>query len=385
MVLQRFDVERVENNSPDFPLIAVILVLIGLGMSALFSASFFRAETLFDNPYYFLRKQVMWIGVGLILAFVASRISLELVKKLLPLLMLVCLILVVLTFVPGVGARFLGARRWIFIFGYSFQPSELVKVSLVIYLAYILARKRENLDDPVNALLPPLIVVVIFSGLIYVQNDFSTTVFLVAIALVMFFVGGVPIRYFIGLAAVAVPTAALLLLTKVHRVERIIAFLQPEQYPTGIGYQVLAARSALESGGLWGAGIGESEEKFGALPEAHSDFVFAVYAEESGFLGVLGVMALFGFLAYRGYLVAARLEDHFESYLAFGLTTTISLQALLNVAVVTGAVPATGVPLPFFSSGGSSVIMTLVACGLLLNVSRRAEPPSKNSKEAAYG
>lgn len=379
--MPRFDVERVDSDSPDLPLIAVILVLVGIGLSALFSASYFRADTLFDNPYYFLRKQLTWVIVGVILAFIASRISLGLVKKLLPLLMLVSVVLVILTFVPGIGARFLGARRWIFLFGYSFQPSELVKVALVIYLAYILAQKRDRLDDPVNTLLPPLIVVVIFSGLIYLQNDFSTTIFLVAVALIMFFIGGVPIRYFIGLAAVSIPAATMLLLTKVHRVERIIAFLQPERYPTGIGYQVLAARSALQDGGLWGAGIGASDEKFGALPEAHSDFVFAVFAEETGYLGVLTVLSLFAFLAYRGYVVASRLADPFESYLAFGLTTTIALQALLNVAVVSGAVPATGVPLPFFSSGGSSIIMTLAACGLLLNVSRKAD----RGEEAAYG
>lgn len=375
--MQRFDAERVEDNTPDLFLIAVILVLLGLGISSLFSASFFRAETLFDNPFYFLRRQLLWIFVGLTLAFIASRISLELVKKLLPIVMLVSLVLIVLTFVPGIGARFLGARRWIFLFGYSFQPSELVKVTLVIYLAYILARKQDSLYDPVNSLLPPLITVIVFAGLIYLQNDFSTTIFLIIVALVMFFIGGVPIRYFLGLAAVTVPIGTLLLLTKVHRVERVIAFLQPERYPTGIGYQVLAARTALQNGGLWGAGIGEGQEKFGALPEAHSDFVFAVFAEETGFIGVLTVVALFGMVAYRGYVVASRVEGKFESFLAFGLSTTIVLQALLNVAVVSGAVPATGVPLPFFSSGGSSAIMTLVAAGLLLNLSRKARAPGE--------
>jgi cell division protein FtsW len=163
-------------------------------------------------------------------------------------------------------------------------------------------------------------------------------------------------------------------------VERVIAFLEPEQFPTSLGYQILAARRALRDGGFWGEGIGESAAKFGRLPEAHSDFVFAVFAEEVGFLGVVVVVLLFGLFAYRGFRIAALAPDTFTSLLAFGLTGVITFQALLNAAVVSGVVPATGIPLPFFSSGGSSILMTLVACGLLLNVSRYAHVP-----EGQYG
>lgn len=373
--MRAFAVERVDSRTPDLVLVLSVLLLVGTGLSALFTASYFRADTLFEDPYHFLQKQALWVLVGFGLAFLCSRISLELTRRLLPVLMLFSFVLMILTFVPGIGARFLGARRWVFLFGYSFQPSELVKVALVIYLAFILSRKQDQLHDPVNALLPPVIMVGIFSTLVYLQNDFSTAAFLVVLALAIFFVAGVPIRYFISLAVMVVPIGVLLLLTKAHRVERVIAFLEPEQFPTSLGYQILAARRALRDGGFWGEGIGESAAKFGRLPEAHSDFVFAVFAEEVGFLGVVVVVLLFGLFAYRGFRIAALAPDVFTSLLAFGLTGVITFQALLNAAVVSGVVPATGIPLPFFSSGGSSILMTLVACGLLLNVSRYARVP----------
>jgi cell division protein FtsW len=378
--VRAFAVERVDSRTPDLVLVLSILLLVGTGLSALFTASYFRADTLFEDPYHFLQKQALWVLVGFGLAFLCSRISLELTRRLLPVLMLFSFVLMILTFVPGIGARFLGARRWVFLFGYSFQPSELVKVALVIYLAFILSRKQDQLHDPVNALLPPVIMVGIFATLIYLQNDFSTAAFVVVLALAIFFVAGVPIRYFISLAVMVVPIGVLLLLTKAHRVERVIAFLEPEQFPTSLGYQILAARRALRDGGFWGEGIGESAAKFGRLPEAHSDFVFAVFAEEVGFLGVVVVVLLFGLFAYRGFRIAALAPDTFTSLLAFGLTGVITFQALLNAAVVSGVVPATGIPLPFFSSGGSSILMTLVACGLLLNVSRYAHVP-----EGQYG
>ncbi|TVQ39988.1 MAG: putative lipid II flippase FtsW [Spirochaetaceae bacterium] len=366
-----FTAERVEKKQFDLTLLSLLLVLVGVGTTMLFSSSYFRAENLFADPLHFLRRQSVWVVLGAVAAFAAARVSLDRLQRWTPLMISLTFGLMILTFVPGIGVRFLGARRWIFVFGYSFQPSELVKLTLIVYLAHILSRKHEQIDDPVNALLPPVIMVALFVVLIYLQNDFSSAGFVIVVAMAMFFVAGVPIRYFFSLGAMVMPLSLLLLLTREHRVNRVLAFIDPARDPAGAGYQVLISRAALVHGGMWGSGIGGSVRKLGRLPEAHSDFVFAVIAEELGFIGVAAIVALFALLAYRGYRIAYRCDNRFCSLLAFGLTSSIFLQALLNMAVVSGMVPATGVPLPFFSSGGSSAFVTLIMCGLLLNISRR--------------
>ena len=370
--MNRFSAERVQRTSPDFVLIGVLILLIGLGLSMLYSASYYRAEVLYGEPEQFFRRQVMWIGLGAVAAVIAMQVPISLVRRGIPALLLVAFVLMILSFVPGVGAQYLGARRWIFLFGYSFQPSELVKLALVLYLAFILEKKQDRMDDPVNALLPPLIVVVLLASLIYLQNDFSTALFVSFVSLVMFFVARVRIRYFISLGVMAIPLATILLLSREHRVNRILAYLDPAHDPSDTGYQILASRTALVQGGFWGRGIGQGTRKFGSLPEAHSDFVFASIGEELGFIGVAVVLILFLAFAYRGFSIAFSTDDTFEALLAFGLTAVILFQALLNMAVVSGLVPATGIPLPFFSQGGSSVFVTLVMCGLLLGLSRRA-------------
>lgn len=368
-----FSPERIDpGHRVDPVLMAVIMLLLGTGLSVLFSSSFFRAEQLFSDPLRFLRGQTLWVTVGLVAASVIARVPLSALQRLVIPMLGVSLLLMVLTFVPGFGTEFHGAQRWIIISGRSFQPSELVKVVLVFYLAYLLSRKHESMDDPVNALLPPFLVLSLFSGLIYLQNDFSTAVFTMLLGLVMFFVAGAPFRYFFGLLVTAGPLAVILLLTREHRVNRLLAFIEPTLDPGGSGFQILAAERALMSGGMWGNGIGMGTQKVGSLPEVQSDFIFAVVAEEMGFFGVLAIIGLFAAFAWRGYLIAIHASDRFRCYLAFGLTSLLLGQSLLNIAVVGGAVPATGLPLPFFSSGGSSMLMTLVACGLLLNVSRNS-------------
>ncbi len=366
-----FAPERVDTvRTVDPVLLAILMLLIGSGLSVLFSSSFFRAEQLFADPLRFLRGQLTWVTLGAVAGAITVRIPLSWMQRFVVPMLGISLALMLLTFVPGFGTEFYGARRWIIVFGRSFQPSELVKVVLVFYLAYLLSRKREMLDDPVNALLPPFLVLALFGSLIYMQNDFSTAVFTILLGLTMFFVAGAPLRYFFGLILTAGPLGLILLLTREHRVNRLLAFIEPTLDPAGSGFQVLAAERALVSGGVWGRGLGMGVQKLGGLPEVQSDFIFAVVAEETGFFGVIGVIGLFALFAWRGYSIAMHASDSFRSYLAFGLTTLILGQALLNIAVVGGAVPATGLPLPFFSSGGSAMFMTLVACGLLLNVSR---------------
>ena len=368
---ERFSIERTAKPSADLVLLALLVLLVGVGFVAMFSSSYYHGQRISGDPGYFLKRHLFHAGIGLALAFVLARIPLSLVRKGIPALIILSFGLILLSFLPGIGREVNNARRWIYIPGFSsFQPSEFAKLALVAYLAHIFSKKEEKVHDIVNGLLPPLLVVGSFVALIYLQNDFSTAVFILLISLCMFFVGGVKIRYFLFLTTAALPLSVLLLLTKEHRVRRLISFLDPAGDPVGSGYQVIAARSALIRGGFWGNGLGKGTQKLGVLPEAHSDFVFASLGEEMGFIGVLFILALFVAFGVRGYMVAFTGEDRFAYYLGVGITTCIVTQALFNIAVISGLVPATGIPLPFFSAGGSSLVMTLTMCGLLVNLSR---------------
>jgi cell division protein FtsW len=307
-------------------------------------------------------------GVGA--AILASWTPLPLLRSAVPPLVLASFVLLLLPFVPGVGPSIMGARRWIFFGDLSFQPSELAKLATILYVSALLSKKQDRLDDAINGILPPLIVVLVFSGLILAQNNFSTAAFLFLVALSIFFVANVRLAHLGLIASILLPLALMMLFTREYRLERILAFLDPMRDPTGSSFQVLQARSALASGGLWGRGLGLGTRKLGPLPEAHSDFIFAVVGEELGLLGMLGVLFLYVLLALRGYSIAMSATDPFARYVAFGVTTAILFQGLLNMAVVCGLAPATGVPLPFFSNGGSSMLVSLVMVGLLINVSR---------------
>jgi len=253
-----------------------------------------------------------------------------------------------------------------------FPASEFVKLTLILYLAGIFGKKHEKIHDFFNSVLPPLLIVAVFTALILAQNDFSTAAFVMIVSLVMFYVAGVKYGYFVFIFTAIIPLAGIFLFSKEHRVRRIISFLDPGSDPANAGYQVLSAKRALSNGGFWGTGIGLGSRKLGGLPEAHSDFIFAVIGEEAGILGVAFILILFLSLAVRGYALALKFRDKnlFAYFLTFGLTTSILYQALINMAVVSGMVPVTGITLPFFSHGGSSVIVTFIMCGLLLNLSR---------------
>lgn len=365
----------------DTVLIATLIILTGSGLAVLLSASYFYGDRVFDDPLRFFRRQVLWVALGMVTAAVAAAVNLQRVRRAIPLLLAVSLPLVILTFVPGVGLRALGAQRWIVVAGMSFEPSELVKLTLVLYLAHILDRKgdqqpgsaplRGPYGQTLRIILPPMLIVALFASLVYLQNDFSTPIYLVFLAMAMLWLAGVRLGLFAALTVVGTPLALLAVLSKEHRVLRLIAFLEPTADPAGSGYQVLAARDALARGGIWGTGIGRGRMKLGPLPEAHSDFIFAVAGEELGLVGVVMILGLFAILAWRGYLIVRHHPDRFARFLAFGLTTSIVGQAFLNLAVVSSLVPATGLPLPFFSSGGSALLTTFAMCGLLLGLSRR--------------
>ncbi|MDR2702183.1 MAG: putative lipid II flippase FtsW [Spirochaetaceae bacterium] len=353
-------------------LVALVLLFTGIGLAALYSASYAHAARFKGNGLYYISRQAALAILSLFLFFVVSRANLELVRKWISPIVIGTIFLCALTFVPGIGVAKNGAARWIGVGNSTYQPSELVKAVLPFYLAHIFDKKNERFDSFSAGVLPPTMITVIFFVLIYMQNNFSTAFFVLVNALVVFFLAGIRLRFFFAAAMIFLPLSVFFVLTREHRLRRFISFLWPEYDPQGAGYQVKSSIITIASGGFWGKGLGHGTRKISSVPEVHSDFIFASFAEEGGFFAVgifFVLLALFAFAAYR---CAFRSSTSFRRLLCFGIGTMIVSQSLLNIAVVVGALPATGIPLPFFSAGGSSLTATLLMCGLLINTSREA-------------
>ena len=366
-----FLAERRQVLFSDRAFLILIILLPGIGFSALFSSSYHFSEVVFDSPYHLVQKQLLWLGVGAILAFGVSRISLDRIKKYIPFVMFFSLFMNLLVFIPALGIKAGGATRWLEIGGFSFQPSELIRLSLVLYVAKMLEKNKDRMGDFGKAVVPSMLVILVAALLVYSQNDFSSSILIFSVAFLMLILAGISMGFVFLFTIFSSLGIFLMVRAKPYRMTRILSWLHPESDPSGASYQVLTAKNALQTGGLWGEGLGQSTMKLGSLPQAHSDFVFAVIGEEAGFVGITIIFLLFALFAWRGYLIAMKVETVFEKYAAFGLTTTVYLQALTNMSVVCGFVPATGIPLPLFSTGGSTSLITLIIFGLLLNISRR--------------
>lgn len=364
-----FRSERLGGNEPMKGMGALEFLLAGIGTVALFSASWYFARTVFGDPFRIWRRQLFWMLIGGVCAFGITRVPGRWIRKSVPALVWVAIILNLLTYIPGIGYSSGGARRWIELFGLTFQPSELTRVALVLYLARMLEKNEHRLANFRDGLLPSLLVVTVLILTVYFQNDFSTAAYLLLISFGLFFAAGVS-RFAIGFSAItAVSAAAVMLLLKPYRLERLKSWFNPSADPSGAGYQLLKARTALEHGGLWGLGPGRGTVKMGGLPAAHSDFVVAVVGEETGFLGVLLVLVLFTAFAVKGWQASMNAVDAFSRWAIFGLVSAVYWQALINFAVVSGLLPATGIPLPLFSAGGSAAFITLIIFGLVFRLS----------------
>jgi cell division protein FtsW len=377
--MYEFDAERPQGQRLIHLFYFTVILLLGTGLVTLYSASFSFAARFFRDGNYFIIRQLLFAAAGIVLFFICSHIGFDVLRKMILPLVCIAVFLCVLTFIPGIGIERYGASRWIEIGPMSYQPSEMVKFVLPLYLAHLLDKKSDNLGNVSAGMLPSVLVTAVFFGLIYMQNNFSTAVFILFNAMIIFFIAGMRFRYFFAGVAMIIPVSALLIFTKEHRVRRLVSFLRPEWDPMGAGFQVNASRDAIISSGFFGKGIGEGTRKLASIPEIHSDFIFSAYVEETGFAGVLLFFALIAAFGVLGYSIAVRCESVFGRLLAAGLTTMIVSQTLLNIAVVSGALPATGIPLPFFSAGGSSLITTLVCAGLIANTA------GKNNKQNATG
>jgi cell division protein FtsW len=365
-------------------LTASVLLLTGLGLVILYSASYGFGVISKGDGLYYISRQLRPALAGLTLFFVASRIRLELFREFMFPLAIAALVLCLLPFFPGIGVTKNGASRWIGVGPIEYQPSELVKLALPMYLAHIFDKKQDSNGLFSSPVLSPVIISAAFFVIIYQQNNLSTAMFIAANALLIFFLAGVKLRYFFVTLVMIFPLTSLMVLTKEHRLRRVISFFWPNWEPQGAGFQVRSSLLTVMSGGVLGKGIGQGTRKIASVPEVHSDFIFSAFAEESGFIGVFLVFALFAFFAWQGYRAAFRASTVYRRLLAYGMVTMIVSQALVNVAVVSGSLPATGIPLPFFSHGGSSLLTTLIMAGLVVNVARRNPVPAREGSPVQY-
>ena len=363
-------------------MLAALFLLAGIGVAALWSASSEYALSLDRRSSYFAFRQALFLIPSALVFWACASVDVDALRSKIGALTLIALGLLLLPFIPGLGENRNGATRWIDLRFTTFQPSEIWKPALVLYLAHILDKKRERMRESTGVLVPPFLLVAFGCLLVYAQNDFSTAVISTLTAMAVFWVASSPVSFFLWLGAAATPLAALSILTSDFRLRRILAFLFPAYEPHGQSYQILGSIRAIRSGGLLGKGFGLGSLKRGSIPEVQSDFIFAAWTEETGLVGAMAVLALFGFVAWRAFRVAFSETDSYRSYLGMGMAFLLSLETLVNAAVVAGAVPATGMALPFFSAGGSSLISTAISCGLLFNLS---SSPSSNPGTLGLG
>jgi cell division protein FtsW len=355
----------------DYGLLIPAMCLLFLGLVMVYSASSPLADHRVGDSYYYLKKQAFFCLLGIGLMLLATRIPCTFYFRIAyPLLGLSTLLLIML-FIPGIGAKIGGAHRWIRVGWLTLQPSELAKFSLVVYMAYSMAKKGNQMASFTQGLLPHLVVAGGFMGLIALQPDLGTAVIIACWLLVLLFVGGVRITHLLMIFLVLAPGVIWMILRADYRLNRWLAFINPWEDPKGIGFQIINSFLAFGAGGPFGVGLGNGKQKLFYLPEPHTDFVFAIAAEELGLVGTAAIIVLFGILIARGIKVALNARDLYSTYLAFGLTTLIGLQVVVNLCVVTGLLPTKGLTLPFFSYGGSSLIMNLLCVGILLNISAR--------------
>lgn len=352
----------------DGVLLAAVLALVGTGLVMVYSSSAVFALRTHGSSTHLLHAQAIRIALGLLAFWAASRIPRRILQRHAPWILLGACALCVLVLIPGVGHSAGGATRWLRFGGMTLQPSELAKIAVVVQLSAALAR-RDAAPDGERRLLPPLLTAQVPVALIVLEPDFGTALVTEALALTLVFVGGLRLRYVFALGLAGLPVIYSMLMEG-YRLKRIVAWLNPIEHRSSIGYQLTEALISIGTGGPLGVGLGESRQKLFFLPEAHTDFVFAIFAEELGFVGVLGLLAAFLLLIHRGARAALSAADPFDRYLAVGIVALIAIPAVFNLWVVTGLLPTKGLPLPLISYGGSNVVSTLAALGLLAGISR---------------
>jgi cell division protein FtsW len=355
----------------DFLLFITVLILLSLGLIMVFSASAPTAEKEFGNIYYYIKKQLMFAAIGMAAMMLAANYDYHKIgRKTVWGLLIASIIMLILVLIPGIGSSSHGSWRWIIIAGFRFQPSELAKMALILFFSYSLSRRKRPLETFFGDLLPYLFVLGIIAVLLLLETHLSATIIMIAIAMIILFAAGAKIKHFAALVLPVVGLIVAVITFTDYMTPRINSWLNPWSDPRGDGYQTIQSLYAIGSGGLFGRGLGQSMQKFLYVPEPHNDYIFPILAEELGFVGVVAVLLLFMVFIWRGIKIAVHAPDIYGCLIATGVTSLIAVQSLFNVAVVTNSVPPTGVSLPFFSAGGTALILFMTEVGILLNVSR---------------
>ncbi len=358
------------HHKPDYLLLFSIITLLVIGIIMVFSSSYVWSDYKFDDAAFYLKRQLLFTLAGIISMFFIMQIPYGTWKKYAKVILIGCFVLLFLVLIPGIGMVRGGAQSWIGIGAFSIQPSEFMKLGLIIFLAAYLASNQKNITSFKKGFFPSLILVFTAFGLIMLQPDLGTGMVLVLTCMLMIFAAGAKLSHFFGLAALGLAGFVGLIASAPYRISRITAFLNPWEDPLGDGFQIIQSLYAIGPGGLMGLGLGESLQKYFYLPEPQTDFIFAILAEELGFIGGTFVILLFALLLWRGIKVALEAPDTFSGFLALGIVSMLVLQAMINISVVIGLIPVTGITLPFLSYGGSSLTLTLCSVGILLNISR---------------
>jgi cell division protein FtsW len=364
-------IEIHQKGQYDKTLLFAILLLLVIGVVMVYSSSSVVALTTYGDSAFFMKRQLLWAVVGLALLSFSMRVDHHRLsdQRVVLALTIISFLLLAATLVPGIGRMANGSRRWLH-FGISFQPVELAKFTIVVYLSYYIAKKGERLRDFGSGVVPAYVVTAAFLGVAVLQPDFGSAMTIACVAGILLFAGGANIIHIGGTLLVALPFIAFGVVHKAYRWRRIVAFLDPWADPQGAGHQIIQSFLAFGSGGVFGRGLGEGRQKLLFLPERHSDFIYAVIGEELGLIGAVAVILLFLIILWRGVRIALAAGDPFSRLLSLGITLIVCFQGLINMAVVTGLLPTKGIALPLVSYGGSSLVVTMGALGVLLNVSK---------------
>lgn len=364
-------------HAPDFVLLVATLLLLAIGIVMVYSASEYVSRNTTRsaaNPegynYYVVRRQLMWVGIGLVVMWIGSKINYWTLTRLAKLGFIATMIMLAMVKVPGLGVTRYGATRWLGVGPLVFQPSEVAKLALALFLARWLSMRGDEIKSFTRGVLPALIYTGIICGLVMLGQDLGTTIVIFAIGAVLIFVAGARLTHVIALGFSAVLAVFGLIFAATYRVRRLMSFLNPWADPLDTGHQLIQSYYALGPGGLFGRGLAQSIQKRFYLPFPHTDFILSIIGEELGFVGTGLVTLLFAIFIWRGLRIALNAPDTFGTLLASALTVMIGLQAIINIAVVTGSIPTTGIPLPFISAGGSALVFSLGAVGVLLNISK---------------
>lgn len=359
-------------KAPDFWLLASILSLLTIGIVMVYSAGSVLGFHDYGDSFYFVKRQALFAVLGLVAMFFTMNFDYRLLKRYAKIGLIVCFALLVIVLIPGIGVVRGGARSWLGISSFGIQPSEFMKLGMILFLSYWLSKEDYRITHFTRGLLPPLGIIGLAFGMIMLQPDLGTGTVMLGASMLIVFTAGARIKHLAGLVAVGAIGFVGLILAAPYRLARITAFLDPWSDPLGAGYQIIQSLYAIGPGGLAGLGLGMSRQKYSYVPEPQTDFIFSILAEELGFIGGLLVLMLFLILIWRGMRVAMTIDDTFGSLLAVGIVGMVGVQVVINIGVVIGLMPVTGITLPLISYGGSSLTLMLTALGILLNLSRFA-------------